>query len=391
MSRHHDGTTPSIGFLDVQHEVLEMSFIQRWYSRRLAMRACLLGFLVFYWIGLVDNRGIFDGLTVQGPVKILVLYSYFETESTHSCEKIMKRTNLATFVRTGVLEGQHISYMFTLGGNLPDAVEFYRSIGLTPPFGDDILPRFANVQSRIPVRSDVPDLCQHAHAFKSVPGTKQYSHVVFMNDGVRGPFEQRPPRITLRSIREVPSWIHDHLILLHSEPNVGAVGSVLSCELTLHLQGWFVLLRAPLFSKHVHIFEETCDVKAWSDAINKETAFSDAILRDGLKLGTYFPVKVIVGQDQRINIGPKLYSCMNPLTAFRQLHGQNAKVDLHNLRFLKVGGGFYRYDILTNATKGAVSQLTSDALGVDHTNYYCFRDTEIAKDFRMNTALGSSR
>ena len=352
----------------------KLSPFRRRFSRRLTIRACLLGFQAFCCIGLFVNRGIFDGSTVQGPVKILVLYSYFETESTSTCEKIMKRTNLATFLHTGVLEGQHISYVFTLGGNLPDAFEFYSSIGLTPPFGNDILPRFANVQLRTPVRSDVADLCHHAHAFKNVSRTEQYSHVVFMNDGVRGPFEQRPPRITLRSIREVPSWIHDHLILLHSEPHIGAVGSVLSCELTLHLQGWFVLLRTPLFSKHVHIFEETCDVNAWSDAINKETAFSDAILRDGLKLGTYFPVKVIVGQEQRTSIEPKLNSCMNPLTAFLQLNGQNATVDLHNLRFLKVGGGFYRQNILTIATKGAVSTFTSDALGVDHTNYYCFQN-----------------
>lgn len=115
-------------------------------------------------------------------------------------------------------------------------------------------------------------------------------------------------------------------------------------------------------------------MNAWSDAINKETAFSDAILRDGLKLGTYFPVKVIVGQEQRTSIEPKLNSCMNPLTAFLQLNGQNATVDLHNLRFLKVGGGFYRQNILTIATKGAVSTFTSDALGVDHTNYYCFQN-----------------
>ena len=331
-----------------------------------------------------------NGAAERTHFQLLVLYAYFESESIPFCEKIMKRTNLANFINAGVSQSPNVTYLFSVSGVIPKAVELYSSIGLDSPYGDNVFPNFANVLVRNSKRSDVPDLCQHAISFNTLRGKMEYSHVLFLNDGVRGPFDTT--KSSAVSLQGAPGWIQSHLALLHSEPNIGAVGSVMSCELTLHLQGWFVLVRTILFAKHVNLFEEACQVESWNAAIGKETAFSSAILRDGFKLGTLFPERLVIGnRGFTAAMRSRLNDCSNPSSAFRRLHGQNGKLDLEQVRFLKIGGGFYRYDVLTNATKLEINKFTLNKLGVDHTDYYCFRNSRDASNYRTNAGFGQNR
>jgi len=331
-----------------------------------------------------------NGVAEQTHFKLLVMYAYFESESIPFCEKIMKRTNLATFINAGVSDSPDVTYLFSISGETPKASEFYSSIDLESPYGDSIVPKFANVFVRTPRKSNVPDLCQHALGFMMSRRRMEYLHVAFLNDGVRGPFDVTKPS-TVTYSQGAPDWIQSHLALLHSAPNIGAVGSVMSCELTLHLQGWFVLLHANLFAKHLHIFKSTCHMKSWQAAISKETEFSTAILRDGFDLATFFPETLVIGRRNfSTEMRSRLNDCVNPISAFRLRNKQNAiaPLDLDKVRFLKIGGSFYRHDILTHATKIEIHNFTSSKLGVDRTDYYCFRNSKLASDFRSNFDLG---
>ena len=364
------------------------------------------------------------------PFRLLVLYSYFEGDSAPQCEIRMKRTNLNTFLTFAVSETPHVTYVFTMSGRIPGVSEFYGSLGLEPPARRTIIPPFKNAKVFFSnVRA--ADLCHHAQSAAKIR-LNSYKHILYMNDGVRGPFTLRPPfLLESGTFSNVPNWIEPYASLLYSESHVGAVGTVLSHEISTHLQGWFVLLQKSDFRRFVFpLFLKTCGSIAWKDAINIEVQVTSSILKAGKKLGGLFPepklvtrLDVIKGGEQLnrpkgltseisrlselLAVNKKLYNEIkssvidkdmqvsqlslvskmmhditdrrdrianehtNPLTRFA-LENPNKQIPILEILMLKIGGDFARHNVHNNATKSLVNLLTVEMFGRDTTNYWCF-------------------
>lgn len=299
-------------------------------------------------------------------VRLAVLYSYFEGESTPECEIVMKRVNLFFFLKCAVYESPDVDFIFTFSGNIPSAVEMYSSVGLPIPPNRELLPSYKNVISRLS-HTKAADLCHHAQTSVAI-GVERYRHVVFINDGVRGPFGTRKPgAIQNQRFRGIPSWLETYFKLLYGDPSVGAVGTVLSREITTHLQGWFVLLKRRDFQNFVlPAFNQTCFVERWSDAIELELEISTSMLSAHKKLAALFPQKGYFSKQ-----APSKKMNMNPITKFALKHPGTA-IQLQKVAFLKIGGNFARQDIHNNATKNLMNALTREIIGEDRTNYWCF-------------------
>ena len=366
----------------------------------------------------------------EKPFRLLVLYSYFEGDVSPQCEIRMKRTNLHTFLTYAVSETPHVTYVFTLSGRIPGVSEFYGSLGLPAPARRKLIPLFKNVKVFF---SDVraADLCHHAQSAAKIR-LSSFKHILYMNDGVRGPFTLRPPFLTESgAFGNVPNWIEPYASLLYSEPYVGAVGTVLSHEISTHLQGWFVLLRKSDFQRFVvPLFMKTCGRMTWKDAINIEVQVTSSMLNAGKTLGGLFPEPKLVSRIDIIKGGKelnrpkgltseikrlnkllteneKLYDeikssvlekdmklsqlslvskmmhdiadrrkriaskHMNPLTRFA-LEYPNKQIPVLEILMLKIGGDFARHNVHSNATKSLVNLLTVEMFGKDTTNYWCF-------------------
>lgn len=308
-------------------------------------------------------------LSAEVPaVRLLVLYSYFEGERSPDCEIAMKRINLFLFLKNAVYESADTDFVFTFSGRVPSAAEMYSSVGLPAPFRQELLPEFNNVFSRLS-RTKASDLCHHAQTSDTI-GIDKYRHVLFINDGVRGPFSIRKPgAIQNQLFRGIPNWLETYFTLLYGDPAVGAVGTVLSREITTHLQGWFVLLKRRDFQRFVlPSFNQTCFVERWSDAIQLELDISTSILNERKKLAALFPQTGTFTEEGQ---SKRKIAHMNPLTNFA-LQQPHTELPLQKVGFLKIGGNFARQDIHSNATKHWLNVLTRDIIGVDRTNYWCF-------------------
>ena len=299
-------------------------------------------------------------------VRLLVLYSYFEGETVSICQIRMKRVNLIFFLRNAVYETADVDFVFTFSGRVPSAAEMYSSVGFEVPPNGEILPAYENVFFRRS-HTKAADLCHHAQTSLAI-GLQKYDHVLFMNDGVRGPFSsQKPAAIRSDFLIGIPNWLKEYFELLYADFAVGAVGTVLSHEITTHLQGWFVLLRRGDFERFVlPSFSKTCSVENWSDAIQLELSISSLILNARMGLAALFPHKHILKGGRK-----EKKEHMNPLTKFALQH-PNREIPLQEVGFLKIGGNFERQDIHSNATKSLVNVLTRQIIGNDETNYWCF-------------------
>ena len=308
-----------------------------------------------------------DGL--QTPFKLLVLYSYFENLADADCDTVVKRTNLHTFLTAAVFNTTDVGFVFTFSGHIPRADTLYTSIGVKPPFKEKILPPYDNVKMVVST-AVAPDLCHHAQTAKNIELNK-YNHVLFLNDGVRGPFTRAPPAIIhSKQLTCLPNWILQHAELLRHEPGIGAVGAVLSCQKNVHIQSYFMLMRTEDFVLHALPSLTSCHPwnpqNDWNQAVDMEIEIGASFIRSGKKLAGLLPT--VFSARSRSDFNDHL--CRNPYVSFRQ-NNQRAPFPLVEFSFVKFGGNMYKGDVFNNESSILISNLTQDVIGTDLTDYTC--------------------
>ncbi len=307
---------------------------------------------------------------LQTSFQLLVLYSYFENLADADCDTVVKRTNLHTFLTAAVFNTTDVMFVFTFSGHIPSADTLYTSIGVKkPPFREKILPPYDNVKMVVST-AVAPDLCHHAQTAKNIELNK-YSHVLFLNDGVRGPFTRAPPAMThSKQLAYLPNWILQDAELLHHEPEIGAVGAVLSCQKSVHIQSYFMLMRTEDFVLHALPSLTSCHPwnpqKDWNQAVDMELEIGASFIRSGKKLAGLLPT--VFSARSRTDFNDHL--CRNPYVSFRQ-NNQRAPFPLVEFSFVKFGGNMYKGDVFNNESSILISNLTQDVIGTDLTDYTC--------------------
>jgi len=334
-------------------------------------------FVKIVFMSAILSSAYFSSQSPRTEFKLLVHYSYFEGKHTPYCEVLLKRLNLATFLKRAVRKSSNIHFIFTISGALPEASRFYGSIELDPLFGKSIIPRYNNIKIIFAPDDGLPDLCHHARAISGFKRKNSPKYLLFLNDGVRAPLNDSPITsdekkyyTNVGSVYNVPLWISDMLKLLLSETQIKAVGPVLSCEIDLHLQGWYILSKFDVTEWYLQTFHDTCNPNAtWEFNIRKEVEFTTNILLNGGKVAALFPKKIAVSlEDQRSLVGnlanktvlyKNLNGCVNPIV-FQQKENPARTLDIKKLSAIKYGGGFYRNNIFNRPTKILVEHLTQN-------------------------------
>lgn len=305
-------------------------------------------------------------------LRLLVHFSYFENNDTTVCDLRIKRANLVAFVRAAVRDSPVVDFVFTISGILPEPSHFYKSIGLPALYADTIFPIYKNV--RIVYSSahiGTPDLCHHGQVMSELlnPSSRQYDMFLFMNDGVLAPLFTHADISIInlsQTARLLPPWLSPLSAMFDIDPHIAAVGPIVSCERSLHLQGWYVLVKVEAirnFSLHEH-FIATCKPKmSWEAAIDTEVGFSSKLLDGGLKIAALYPQKTAFGREDTISPGrlsSRVDSCKNPITVAST---QRRALHISRLGALKVGGNFFRADIFNDELrvqiKAAVEKMVS--------------------------------
>jgi hypothetical protein len=311
--------------------------------------------------------------------RLFVHYSYFEEGRTALCDVLTKRLNLATFLKVAVKQSNNVFFSFAISGRLPSATTFYNSIDIEPLYGDYIFPQYRNVHVKVlDYLERVPDLCHHARAVELMSRRRtSYDYVLFLNDGVRAPMLSKnftQEFVDIGHLSAVPVWISELASLLVSNSLIKAVGPVLSCEISLHLQGWYILSKIEIIDWWIPVFMKTCDpLLPWDASIRQEVEFTTTILNKGGRVAALFPEIMVVDLDDHNSFSvtkfwsqrnkklkEKLYQCRNPLVA--QQLSQKA-LDVAKLSAIKYGGNFYRLDIFNRKTKILIEKITSEIMG----------------------------
>lgn len=313
--------------------------------------------------------------------KLLVHYSYFEDKSVAHCELLMKRVNLATFVKGAVALSDSVTFVFTLTGKIPTAAVFFHSIGLDVPAHGKILPPLENVRvHRGRPTHRVPDLCHHSQVMKNLPIYRSvvYDYVLFMNDGVRGPLLEESTSTPVNDRTGLPVWLSQLSKMMQSS-GVAAVAPVLSCERDIHLQGWYVLVKSEVVRRlSLHkIFMKTCaSTMTWDEAIDAEVNFSRSILDHGLSIAALYPVHITISAHERRTLRDggdsilrrTLSDCQNPFTVAKE---RGEIINFTDMSAVKLGGNFLRADIFSLQSKKTANVMTETMLGKPVGQYLC--------------------
>ena len=310
--------------------------------------------------------------------RLVVTYNYYENQYMDVCTKVIKRRNLYTFLTGAVGSNfsESTTFIFTVSGELPHPTSFYTSIGINAN-SDSIFPSLSNVYvNRVSQNSDhsTPDLCYHSQVMKRIFAGEfgRFDTLLFVNDGVRAPFVKSAL---------THQWIRDLMHLLYSDDKICAVAPVVSCEKSLHLQAWYVLVKLDLLkSLDLHrVLEATCGSSiSWDDAVDIEVNFTTTILKKGYKVAAEFPSTQIFSNKEKEtiehalkkahswwplqksqNLVKKLRYCTNPLSP-----KSAGPLDYRKLSAVKVGGGFLRANFFSQQDRRqALHNLTAQVIG----------------------------
>jgi len=207
-------------------------------------------------------------ISAAAPV-VLVHYHFYEDDQTPAWQVINKRTNLLFFLRVAARNApQNVKIVLTVGGTgLPTVDAFFRSVGypqdLREQWGRDLLP--PDVVLRAAATSPA-DLCPRAAVLREfVLGVSpRPDYVLFLNDGVRGPFE--PAVGTVARHRSdaaakklgLPTWAARFVSALRASPEARVIGAVGSCEIDVHVQSWAMMIDARLAPRFAARYFATC-------------------------------------------------------------------------------------------------------------------------------------
>lgn len=173
------------------------------------------------------SLGKFNATNLGGETKILVSYVSYE-DSEGICH-----SNLIFFLSRGFDPSVLIFYIFTVVGksdyprNLKRLASVHRNIGLRN-----------SPQRRI-------DLFDHAEVLKKGLSGENILYYFCLNCGVRGPFispllpVDGPTAFLFQNLSNA-KWLYPFIAKLNKTTKVHAVGPIISCEISPHIQSYSI-------------------------------------------------------------------------------------------------------------------------------------------------------
>ena len=296
---------------------------------------------------------------------LFVHYHYYENRTGMSWAEVLnKRTNLAVFISQAIVRSPpNVSFHITWNGDaLPTPDLFYSSINLTAPSSSaTVIPTRPNVVVE-KVAHSTTDLCPRAHALRS--SRNNFSHMLFVNDGARGPFAT--------STSESLSWIRPYRQAFSSE-HVAAAGVSMSCEVAPHLQSWALMIDSRVKDIFLSAYGASCS-QSKSDAIMAaEVGPFSRLLSRGYNIASFFaPVSQFgAAEASCLTASPtrlpmlrsSLNDCHNPYGSDGRQMVWPDSTRLDQLGFVKFGGEQWRQGMLPENYVARVRNATATMIG----------------------------
>ena len=179
---------------------------------------------------------------------MLVSYCAYVPYSMSHVEQRIYETNIAFFWAQAVLQptpSVNVTYVFSLVGNTSSSVVPSTT---TPPENANtrVFVRRSPVSGDLMVHSEM--LSQFAPGWDADQIDQEFSHFVFMNNGIRGPFlapERRmaTPQLDGHISTPYAGWLNSFMAKFEKGPDVHVVGPYISCETgNVHVQSFMVMV-----------------------------------------------------------------------------------------------------------------------------------------------------
>ncbi len=306
------------------------------------------------------------GIKAVLPSRILVHTHYYERRSMPQRERQNKRTNLAMFIEHAVVRSGNSTGVFfhiTWNGDpLPSLAELYGDI-----YGNSTSRLPKDRTALFPVRDNVlvegippssTDLCPRAHAIRRARKARPaFTHVLFLNDGSRGPFTTVDPRSEL-------GWLTPFTSPIEAHPDVGAVGVMMACHVGVHLQSWAVLLDWRLHGLFLANYEYSCDERKTDAIIHAEVTPYRWIAKRGFGLAGIFPRVPYVPASDVLRVPAALESNLewcNPIE--ETLRRDSFDTPIEEIGFVKFGGEPWRLGEYSDSYVNRVVDATRRTIG----------------------------
>lgn len=228
--------------------------------------------------------------------KIVILYSYFESEST-------RKDNLIYFLKNGYFNVPNIDYLFILNGKYTFEI-----------------PKMSNILT-IERENKGWDFGAWIDGLTAL--TQKYDYYIFLNDSCRGPF-------LINGLQGL-DWIQIFCGLINDK--VKLAGSTINCELNPHVQtyAWVVdQIGLDLLLKN-HIFDPIREENIQQLIMNREIGSSKIILQNNFQIGCMMNKYKYI-EDWNDPNYQKCNNCTNPTIGIMQYDGMN----LHPLEVMFV-------------------------------------------------------
>lgn len=288
--------------------------------------------------------------------RVLVHLHYTENPRDR-CETIVKRTNLAIFIKNAVMaDSTNALFVFT-GSKLPNATEFFSSIGIRP-WGDEILPESSS--SVLVAKTDsTSTLCPRAQVLRDYAmADESITHVLFVSDAARGPFVEEGSHF-LRRFEDAFS----------AESQTMVAGISTSCVMDFHAESYTIMVDRRAFGIFLAAYERSCDFKDKTEImVSAEVMPVSAVLKNtnGSVAGLW---PSFFGMNASIR-ACLLTPVSNPASACSSVYKSMRYYDQHNMDFPAtpkkmsdvVFTKFYLGDRLPAAFRDAVSDLSATVL-----------------------------
>lgn len=219
--------------------------------------------------------------------KIIILYSYFESEAT-------RKDNLTYFFKNGYFNVPNIDYLFILNGK----------------YTVDI-PKMSNILT-LERENKGWDFGAWVDGLTAL--TQKYDYYIFLNDSCRGPF-------LINGLQGL-DWIQIFCGLINDK--VKLAGATINCEVTPHVQtyawvtdhiGLDILLQN-------HIFDPITEEHVGQIILNREIGASKVILKNGFHINCMLnKYKYVL--DWNDPMYKDCNHCMNPASGIMQYDGMN--------------------------------------------------------------------
>ncbi|KAJ8601456.1 hypothetical protein CTAYLR_010499 [Chrysophaeum taylorii] len=268
-------------------------------------------------------RGIPPRTSTHTFPHLVVHLHYFESPRYDWCKIVIKRTNLAVFVNNAVLKAPpNVTFVVTASSPLPEADEFFASIGVDDPWGEAILPPAVHFQR---TGNTDTDLCPRARVIRNYGNA---SHYLFLNDGARGPFGDE--------------WVSTLAWPFAVDPTTRVLGVVISCQHSVHVQSWAIVVDARVKHEFIRVYDNACSMQKTGAIMQGEVAVGLAALAHG-SIAAFRPPLYgftrAAAECMRAEKTPRLISdlqnCRNPLGPLSTLR---TPAKLSDIVFTKFGG-----------------------------------------------------